>query len=133
MRAWRTKVQVFGGRKQEEIEAMDNEEAVTATEDCDQLMRSIGKNLRTWIMNACDNLTTTDPLDKEIRYRIARYVDRKRATFAKIGFVMDKDAGRNLKWQQTCIWPSKNYILTHAREQEKRSIGDTSIASSGEV
>ena len=133
MRAWRTKVQVFAGRKQADLEALENEEAITAAEDCDQLVRSMGKNLRTWIMTACDNLTTTEPLDKEIRCRIARYVDRKRATFAKIGFIMDKDAAKNLEWQQTCIWPTENYILTHAREPEKRSLGDTSIVSSGEV
>ena len=133
MRAWKTKIQVFAGRKQEEIEALENEEAVTAAEDCDQLVRAIGKQLKVWILHACDNLTTTDPVDKEIRYRIAKYVDRKRAIFEKYGFVMDKDARGNLEWQQTCIWPSENFILTHAREPEKRNIGDITIASSGEA
>ena len=46
MRAWKTKIQVFAGRKQEEIEALENEEAVTAAEDCDQLVRAIGKQLK---------------------------------------------------------------------------------------
>ena len=96
-------------------------------------MRSIGKQIKTWIMHACDNLTTTDPLDREIRLRIARYVDRKRATFSKFGFIMDKDARACIEWQQACILPTQNYIINHAREPEKRSIGDTSIASSGEI
>ena len=112
-KAWRIKVQAFAGMKQHDIELMDDEDAVTAAEDCDQLKRSIGKQLKTWVMEACNHLTITDPLDKDIRYRMAKYINRKRATFEKHGFLMDEDANGNIDWQQCCVLPSEDYIISH--------------------
>ena len=86
IKAWRMKIEAFAGMKQHEIELMDDEDAATAAEDCDQLKRSIGRQLKTWVMNACEQLTITDPIDKDIRYRMAKYIARKRATFKKHGF-----------------------------------------------
>ena len=118
IKIWKAKVEAFAGKKQHEIESMDDEDVVTAAEDCDQLKRSIGKQLKTWVMEACDHLTITDPLDKDIRYRMAKYIARKGATFKKYGFLMDVDAKKHIDWQQSCILPSEEVILNQCRVQE---------------
>ena len=61
IKAWRMKIETFAGKKQHEIELMDDEDIVTAVEDCDQLKREIGRQLKTWVVEACNNLTVTDP------------------------------------------------------------------------
>ena len=118
IKIWRAKVEAFAGKKQHEIESMDDEDVVTEAEDCDQLKRSIGRQLKTWVKEACDHLTTTDPLDRDIRYRMAKYIARKGATFEKHGFLMDVDAKKHNDWQQCCILPSEEYILNQCRVQE---------------
>ena len=129
IKAWRMGIAVFAGKKQDEIELLDDEDAVTAAEDCDQLKRSIGKRLKTWVMHVCDQLTTTDPMDKEIRYRMAKYVDRKRAMFKKHRFLTDKDAKDNIDWQHCCILPTGEYIINH--EGKRCNMGtDASVPAS---
>ena len=125
VKAWRTKIEVFAGKTQREIEQTDDEAAVTAAVDCDQLKMSIGKQLET-----CDQLTTTDPLDK---HRNAKYINRLRATFKKYGFLTDQDAKDNIDMQQCCILPSEDYIMNRCRVQEKLGLSDITIASSGEA
>ena len=118
IKIWKAKVEAFAGKKQHEIELMDDEDVVTAAEDCDQLKRSIGKQLKTWVMEACDHLTITDPLDRDIRYRMAKYIARKGAMFKKHGFLMEEDAKRHDEWLQCCILPSEEFILNQCRIQE---------------
>ena len=49
MRAWRAKRRVFRDKTQMEIEAMDDEDATTAAEDCDQMRTAVGNRIRAWV------------------------------------------------------------------------------------
>ena len=78
-------------------------------------------------MHACDKLSLKDYGDRQIRHRIAKYVDRQRAKFEEFGFVMEKDA--NLEMSKRCILPSANFIIRRGAEPEKRRHESTSTSA----
>ena len=58
-------------------------------EDIDALRVIIGNDLITWAMHATTKLSVKDYGDRQIRHRIAKYVDRHRAKVEKYGFIME--------------------------------------------
>ena len=118
MRAWRAKRRVFGDKTQMEIEAMDDEDATTAAEDCDQMRTAVGNCIRAWVMYAVDNLDMVDAHDRHIRFRVAKYVNRKRATFRNYGFLMEVDAKDNIDMQKSGIFPSEDFIMGQCRTKD---------------
>ena len=111
IKAWRARRRIFGNNTQKEIEAMDDEDATTAAEDCDQLRTAVGNCIRTWVTYAVDNLNMTDAHDRHICFRVAKYVNRKRASFRNYGFLMEVDAKDNIDMQKSCIFPSEDFIM----------------------
>ena len=77
-------------------------------------------------------MTTTDANDKHIRFRVAKYVNRQRATFKKYGFLMETDAKQNIDMQQRYNLPSQDFIMVQCRTKEKRGLTDLTLTSSGD-
>ena len=123
MKAWRQKRDIFGNMTQKEIEDI-SEEAATAAEDCDQLRMETGKLIKTWVLHAVENLTTTDANDKHIRFRVAKYVNRQRATFEKYGFLMKRDARDNIDMRRCCILPTEDFIIKVKMNKMMRGVSN---------
>ena len=87
MAQWYEKRKAYGAVKQAEIEATKDEKIIQAAEDLDHLRCQVGNDITTWAMHACDNLSLKDYGDRQIRHRIAKYVDRQRAKFEEFGMI----------------------------------------------
>ena len=98
----------YANKSHDDVEAM-GEDAASAAEDVDQLRFTTGNNIRKWISTARMELNKNDETDRHILHRICTYVDRKRRTFEKNGYIMTKVVTGEMK--QQCIFPSANFIL----------------------
>ena len=88
----------YANKSHDDVEAM-GEDAATAAEDVDQLRYTTGNNIRKWISTARMELNKNDETDRHILHRICTYVDQKRRTFEKNGYIMTKVVTGEMKQQ----------------------------------
>ena len=108
MAQWYERRRVYGFANQADIERTNKEEEISKAEDVDQLRETIGHNIHKWVTYATKNLDTSDINDRQIRHRMAKYVNRQRIKLHQFGFLMERDASEEmLQW---CILPTAEFI-----------------------
>ena len=108
MAEWIEKRRIYGFTNQADIERTNKEEEISKAEDMDQLRVTIGHSICEWVKHATENLGTTDMGDRQIRHRMAKYVDRQRVKLEEFGFLMERDALPEMA--QWCILPTAKFI-----------------------
>ena len=97
MAQWYERRSVYGFANQADIERTNKEEEISKAEDVDQLKVTIGHGIHKWVNHAVKNLDIEDINDRQIRHRMAKYVDRQRAKMDQFGFLMERDASEEMR------------------------------------
>ena len=108
MAYWYERRRAYGSANQTDIEKRKDEEEISRAEDIDQLRVTIGHGITTWVMHATKNLDCNEVNDRQIRHRIAKYVDRQRDKLGEFGFLMERDASPEMV--QWCVLPTADII-----------------------
>ena len=116
MAQWYEKRRAYGFANQADVERTKDEEQISKAEDMDQLRVTIGHGINTWVTHATKSLDTKEINDRQIRHRMARYVDRQRHKLEEFGFLMERDASSEMV--QWCILPTAKFIKERVDAQQ---------------
>ena len=88
---------------------MNKEEEISKAEDVDQIRVEIGHDIHKWVTHAVKSLDKNEVNDRQIRHRMAKYVDRQRRKLEEFGFLMERDASPEMV--QWCVLPTADFIM----------------------
>ena len=109
MAQWYERRSVYGFANQADIERTKREEEISKAEDVDQIRVEIGHDIHKWVTCAIKNLDQNEINDRQIRHRMAKYVDRQRKKLEEFGFLMERDASPEMI--QWCTLPTADLIM----------------------
>ena len=109
MALWYEKRSIYGFANQADIEKTKREEEISKAEDVDQIRVEIGHDIHKWVTHAVKNLDKNEVNDRQIRHRMAKYVDRQRRKLEEFGFLMERDASPEMV--QWCALPTAEFIM----------------------
>ena len=109
MAQWYERRSVYGFANQADIERTKREEEISKAEDVDQIRVEIGHDIHKWVTCAIKNLDQNEINDRQIRHRMAKYVDRQRKKLEEFSFLMERDASPEMI--QWCTLPTADLIM----------------------